>query len=104
MSFLTDRVCFDGLTFDDVLLIPSYSEVLPKDVVLKTRFTKKITLNLPFVSAGNVYVMYPEDTDDGLPRFICPSVASLKAIIASSAERSSDEEYLMLRRSPALYV
>ena len=52
MSFLTDRVCFDGLTFDDVLLVPSYSEVLPKDVVLKTRFTKKITLNLPFVSAA----------------------------------------------------
>ena len=39
MSFLTDRVCFDGLTFDDVLLVPSYSEVLPKDVILKTRFT-----------------------------------------------------------------
>ena len=52
MSFLTDRVCFDGLTFDDVLLVPSYSEVLPKDVILKTRFTKKITLNLPFVSAA----------------------------------------------------
>lgn len=52
MSFLTERVCLDGLTFDDVLLIPSYSEVLPKDVILKTRFTKNITLNLPFCSAA----------------------------------------------------
>lgn len=52
MSFITDRIALEGLTFDDVLLIPSYSEILPKDVSLKTRFTRNIELNLPFVSAA----------------------------------------------------
>ena len=42
----------DGLTFDDVLLIPAYSEVLPKTVELKTRFSRNITLNVPFVTAA----------------------------------------------------
>ncbi len=42
----------DGLTFDDVLLVPKYSEVLPKDVVLKTKITKNISLNIPIVSAA----------------------------------------------------
>ena len=42
----------DGLTFDDVLLIPAYSEVLPKMVDLKTRFSRNITLNVPFVTAA----------------------------------------------------
>lgn len=41
-----------GLTFDDVLLVPQYSEILPKSVSLKTRFTKNIELNIPFVSAA----------------------------------------------------
>lgn len=52
MSFITDRITLEGLTFDDVLLVPAYSEVLPKEVSLKTRFTRNITLNLPFVSAA----------------------------------------------------
>ena len=42
----------DGLTFDDVLLIPAYSEVLPKDVNLTTRFSRNITLNVPLISAA----------------------------------------------------
>jgi len=41
-----------ALTFDDILLLPGYSEVLPKDVSLKSRFTKKIRLNVPLVSAA----------------------------------------------------
>lgn len=41
-----------GLTFDDVLLIPSASEILPRDVTTTTRLTKKITLNIPLTSAG----------------------------------------------------
>ncbi len=41
-----------GLTFDDVLLVPGYSEVLPKEVSIKTRLTKNITLNIPFLSAA----------------------------------------------------
>ena len=42
----------DGLTYDDVLLIPAYSEVLPKEVSLKTKFSKNIELNVPFVTAA----------------------------------------------------
>ena len=52
MSFITDRVKMEGLTFDDVLLIPAYSEVLPKDVKLQTRFSRNITLNVPLISAA----------------------------------------------------
>ena len=42
----------DGLTFDDVLLIPAYSDVLPREVNLSTRFSRNITLNVPLVSAA----------------------------------------------------
>lgn len=42
----------EGLTFDDVLLVPQYSEVLPKDVILKTSLTKNISLNIPIISAA----------------------------------------------------
>lgn len=52
MSFIADRVQFEGLTFDDVLLIPAYSEVLPRNVVLSTRFSRRIELKIPIVSAA----------------------------------------------------
>ena len=42
----------EGLTFDDVLLIPAESEVLPSDVSLKVNLTDKIKLNIPMISAG----------------------------------------------------
>src|SRR5687767_6844717 len=42
----------EGLTFDDVLLLPGYSQVLPRDVSIKTRLTKDITLNIPMLSAA----------------------------------------------------
>lgn len=51
-SFITDRVVMDGLTFDDVLLIPSYSEVLPREVSLTTMFSRNIELKIPFVTAA----------------------------------------------------
>ena len=51
-SFAADRIVLDGLTFDDVLLIPAYSEVLPKTVALETRFSRNIRLNIPFVTAA----------------------------------------------------
>ena len=51
-SFVADKIVMDGLTFDDVLLIPAYSEVLPKEVKLETRFSRHITLNVPFVTAA----------------------------------------------------
>src|SRR5699024_3283401 len=46
------RIVQEALTFDDVLLIPAYSEVLPKNVSLKTRLTRDISLNIPMVSAA----------------------------------------------------
>ncbi|MDE5572373.1 MAG: IMP dehydrogenase, partial [Muribaculaceae bacterium] len=52
MSFIADRVKMDGLTFDDVLLIPAYSEVLPYQVNLGTKFSRNITLNVPIISAA----------------------------------------------------
>lgn len=42
----------DGLTFDDVLLIPAFSDVLPREVDLTTSFSRRITLNVPIVSAA----------------------------------------------------
>ena len=51
-SFVADKIVMDGLTFDDVLLIPAYSEVLPKEVELKTKFSRHINLNVPFVTAA----------------------------------------------------
>lgn len=51
-SFVADRIVMDGLTFDDVLLIPAYSEVLPRTVELKTNFSRNIELNVPFVTAA----------------------------------------------------
>ncbi|WP_456469738.1 IMP dehydrogenase, partial [Caminibacter sp.] len=46
------RIKYKALTFEDVLLVPKYSEVLPKEVDLKTRFTKNVELNIPIVSAA----------------------------------------------------
>ena len=46
------RIAEEALTFDDVLLVPGYSEVLPHQVDLKTQLTKGITLNIPLVSAA----------------------------------------------------
>jgi IMP dehydrogenase len=52
MSFLSDKVVLEGLTFDDVLLIPAYSDVLPRDVDLSSKFSRNIRLNTPIVSAA----------------------------------------------------
>ena len=52
MSFIEDKIVSDGLTFDDVLLIPAYSEVLPRQVNLASKFSRNITLNTPIVSAA----------------------------------------------------
>ena len=52
MSFINERVQPEGLTFDDVLLIPAYSEVLPREVNVQTRFSRNISLNIPIVSAA----------------------------------------------------
>ena len=52
MSLITDRIIQEGLTFDDVLLVPAYSEVLPREVDLSCQFTRNIRLNIPIVSAA----------------------------------------------------
>ena len=52
MSFINERVQSMGLTFDDVLLVPAYSEVLPRTVSTETRFSRNIKLNIPIVSAA----------------------------------------------------
>ena len=46
------KIIGEGLTYDDVLLIPAYSEVLPREVSIKTKFTRNISLNVPIVSAA----------------------------------------------------
>ena len=52
MSFINEKVQPEGLTFDDVLLVPAYSEVLPREVSVVTRFSRNIQLNIPIVSAA----------------------------------------------------
>ncbi|MBO5232998.1 MAG: IMP dehydrogenase [Prevotella sp.] len=51
-SFITDKVVMEGITFDDVLLIPAYSAVLPREVSLNTKFSRNIDLKIPFVTAA----------------------------------------------------
>ena len=52
MSFIADKIVMDGLTYDDVLLIPAYSEVLPRTVDLTTKFSRNIEFKIPFVTAA----------------------------------------------------
>lgn len=52
MSFLSEKVEFEGLTFDDVLLLPSYSEIMPREVDLSSKFSRSITINAPIVTAA----------------------------------------------------
>ena len=46
------KIIGEGITFDDVLLVPQFSQIIPNDVNLTTKLTKKITLNIPLMSAG----------------------------------------------------
>jgi len=48
----SEKFCYEGLTFDDVLLIPSKSEIIPRQVTTVTKITKDITLNIPIISAA----------------------------------------------------
>lgn len=52
MSFITDKIQAEGLTFDDVLLVPAYSEVLPREVSIASKFSRNIPLNTPIASAA----------------------------------------------------
>ena len=46
------KILGEGLTYDDVLLVPAYSEILPREVNIQTKFTRNITINIPIVSAA----------------------------------------------------
>ena len=52
MTAHDSKIIGEGLTYDDVLLIPAFSEVLPRDVSIQTKFTRNISLNVPIVSAA----------------------------------------------------
>jgi IMP dehydrogenase len=47
-----EKIAFEGITYDDVLLVPGYSEILPRETNLVTKLTKDITLNIPLLSAA----------------------------------------------------
>src|SRR6202166_2481560 len=48
---MQDRIAYQGITFDDVLLEPAYSDVVPRDVDVRTRLTRTISLNIPILSS-----------------------------------------------------
>lgn len=52
MSFQSDKILLEGLTFDDVLVVPRYSEVLPRETNTSTQLTKKLRINIPLVAAA----------------------------------------------------
>jgi IMP dehydrogenase len=52
MTAYLDKILGEGLTYDDVLLFPAYSEVLPREVSISTKFTRNITINVPIISAA----------------------------------------------------
>lgn len=52
MTAHDSKIVGEGLTYDDVLLVPAYSEVLPREVSIRTKFTKNITINVPIISAA----------------------------------------------------
>ena len=49
---MKNKIAYEGITFDDILLLPAKSSVLPRETELKTRLTRKIDLNIPFLSAA----------------------------------------------------
>ncbi len=52
MSYLSEKLVGEGLTYDDVLIVPAFSEILPREVNIKSKFSKNIALNTPVVSAA----------------------------------------------------
>ena len=52
MNNFSDKIVMEGLTFDDVLLIPARSEIIPRDVNVSSMFTREIPLSVPIVSAA----------------------------------------------------
>ena len=83
---LKDRIIEEGVTFDDVLLVPAYSEVLPREVSLKGRFSRNVPLDSPFASAAM-------DTVTEAPMAIAMAKAGGIGVIHKnmSAEKQAEE-------------
>ena len=52
MTAHNNKIVGEGLTYDDVLLVPAFSDVLPREVIIQTKFTRNITINVPIISAA----------------------------------------------------
>ena len=68
MNAHNSKIIGEGLTYDDVLLVPNYSNVLPREVSIQSKFSRNITLNVPIVSAamdtiGTLSVIFLENFD-----------------------------------------
>lgn len=83
---LKDRIMQEGITFDDVLLVPAYSEVLPREVSLKGRFSRNVPLDIPFASAAM-------DTVTEAPMAVAMALKGGIGVIHKnmSAEKQADE-------------
>ena len=84
-----EKVNKEALTFDDVLILPMHSEVLPKEVSLKTKFTKNIQLNLPFCSAA---------MDTVTESKMAIAIASLGGIGIIHKNNSAEEQALQVKQ------
>ena len=84
-----EKVLAEALTFDDVLVLPMHSDVLPKQVLLKSRFTKNISLNLPFCSAA---------MDTVTESKMAIALASLGGIGIIHKNNSPDEQALEVKK------
>ena len=52
MTANNNKILGEGLTYDDVLLVPAFSDILPREVTIQTKFTRNITINVPIISAA----------------------------------------------------
>ncbi|URQ63721.1 IMP dehydrogenase [SAR86 cluster bacterium] len=86
---MMEKVLAEALTFDDVLVLPMHSDVLPKQVLLKSRFTKNISLNLPFCSAA---------MDTVTESKMAIALASLGGIGIIHKNNSPDEQALEVKK------
>ncbi len=83
---MKDKILYEGITYDDVLLIPRYSEILPRDTSLTTHLTKKIKLNIPVISAA-MDTITEHDMAIALAREGCMGVIHKNLTIVEQADQ-----------------